>query len=63
MPEPNVPYSRALAGERSTPPEDVGGTMGYENYLAAYSIPTTKNRKLCCYGVAHSTLSHTPFQT
>ena len=39
MPEPNVQYPRCVAGERSTPPEDVGGTIGYENYLEAMQDP------------------------
>lgn len=39
MSEPNVQYPRCVAGERSTPPEDVGGTMGYENYLEAIQDP------------------------
>lgn len=39
MPEPSVPYPRCVAGERSTPPEDVGGTTGYENYLEAIQDP------------------------
>lgn len=39
MPDPTVPYPRCLAGERRTPPEDVGGTIGYENYLEAMQDP------------------------
>jgi hypothetical protein len=33
LPEPRVQYPRCLAGERSAPPEDVGGPSGYADYL------------------------------
>ncbi len=33
--EPGAEYPRCLAGERSAPPEDVGGPPGYEHYLRA----------------------------
>jgi hypothetical protein len=38
-PAPNISYPRCIAGERSCPPEDVGSTSGYENYLEAMANP------------------------
>jgi Plasmid pRiA4b ORF-3-like protein len=35
LPEPSARYPRCIAGERQTPPEDVGGTLGYGEYLEA----------------------------
>jgi hypothetical protein len=35
LPEPEQQYPRCLAGERSGPPEDVGGPWGYASYLEA----------------------------
>jgi len=35
MAEATLQYPRCVAGERRTPPEDVGGTPGYEDYLEA----------------------------
>ena len=40
MPHPNIHYPRCVAGDRRTPPEDVGGSLGYEDYLAAIADPT-----------------------
>jgi hypothetical protein len=39
MPEPDMKYPRCIAGARRIPPEDVGGTTGYEDYLAAVADP------------------------
>jgi hypothetical protein len=35
LPEPAAQYPRCIAGERRGPPEDVGGTSGYDEYLEA----------------------------
>lgn len=34
-PDPEPQYPRCLAGERRAPPEDVGGPLGYADYLEA----------------------------
>jgi len=44
-PEPKAQYPRCLAGERSAPPEDVGGPPGYENYLRAIKDPAHEEHK------------------
>ena len=38
-PSPETKYPRCIAGERSCPPEDVGGAGGYEDYLIALADP------------------------
>jgi hypothetical protein len=45
LPEPEAQYPRCVAGERSTPPEDVGGIMGYEGYREAIANPRHKEHK------------------
>jgi len=39
QPTPDATYPRCIAGGRSCPPEDVGGSGGYETYLAAMADP------------------------
>ena len=38
-PEPGVKYPVCLAGKRTRPPEDVGGTWGYATFLEAIRDP------------------------
>jgi hypothetical protein len=42
---PSVKYPVCLDGERACPPEDCGGTSGYENLLEVLSNPKTKECK------------------
>jgi len=39
LPEPDSQYPRCVAGERSAPPEDVGGVGGYDLYLETMADP------------------------
>lgn len=39
LPDPEGAYPCCLAGERRTPPEDVGGPSGYTDYLEAIADP------------------------
>jgi hypothetical protein len=39
MPDSTLQYPRCVAGERQTPPEDVGGIPGYQDYLEAIADP------------------------
>ncbi|HEY6273753.1 MAG TPA: plasmid pRiA4b ORF-3 family protein [Terriglobales bacterium] len=39
LPNPGTEYPHCLAGKRRTPPEDVGGSSGYEDYLKAMADP------------------------
>jgi len=38
-PDPNVKYPVCIDGQRHCPPEDCGGTIGYEEFLEAISDP------------------------
>ncbi|MFK5599949.1 hypothetical protein ACFZ8E_23575 [Methylobacterium sp. HMF5984] len=42
---PDVAYPRFLDGARRAPPEDVGGTMGFEEFLEAVTKPRHRERK------------------
>src|SRR3546814_18755297 len=53
---PGVKYPRYVDGERRAPPEDVGGTPGFEEFLEAVSNPRHPQHgeanewHLGCYG-------------
>ena len=40
-----VTYPRCIAGSRSGPPEDVGGTSGYADFLEAWHDPTDEEHR------------------
>jgi len=46
-PEEPVRYPVCLAGARACPPEDVGGTPGYEGFLEAISDPKHPDHEEC----------------
>jgi hypothetical protein len=43
--DPTVAYPRFVAGERRGPPEDVGGTWGFEEFVEAMTKPRHRERK------------------
>ena len=43
--EEGAKYPRCIAGKRSGPPEDVGGTSGYANFLEAWLDPQHEEHK------------------
>ncbi len=44
-PEPGVKYPRCIDGARACPPEDVGSTCGYEDFLEALRDPKHKSHE------------------
>lgn len=45
QPVEGVKYPRCIAGSRSCPPEDVGGSGGYADFLEAWSDPEHESHK------------------
>jgi hypothetical protein len=43
--DPSVSYPRFVAGERRAPPEDVGGTWGFEEFVEAMTKPRHREKK------------------
>jgi hypothetical protein len=41
----SVAYPRFVAGERRAPPEDVGGTWGFEEFVEAMTKPRHREKK------------------
>jgi hypothetical protein len=46
-PEDGVDYPVCVAGERACPPEDVGGSMGYEDFIEAIEDPDHEEHESC----------------
>lgn len=46
QPEEGVKYPRCMAGSRACPPEDVGGTSGYADFLEAWHDPDHEDHKI-----------------
>jgi hypothetical protein len=44
-PQPEVEYPACVAGQRACPPEDCGGSSGYENLLEALADPEHEDRE------------------
>ena len=44
-PEPKVKYPRCVEGARACPPEDVGGSWGYAEFLEAINDPKHKSHR------------------
>jgi hypothetical protein len=42
LPETTAQYPTCIGGKRRTPPEDVGGVPGYEEYLAVLADPESE---------------------
>jgi hypothetical protein len=45
LPQPGVTYPQCVEGERACPPEDVGGTRGYAEYLEAIADPSHERHR------------------
>jgi hypothetical protein len=43
--EPNTAYPACIGGERACPPEDCGGTPGYERLILALKKPDEEESK------------------
>jgi hypothetical protein len=52
--DPAAPYPRCTGGERSRPPEDVGGVGGYTEFLDAINDPTHDEHDQCLTWVGGS---------
>jgi Plasmid pRiA4b ORF-3-like protein len=52
--EPGGRFPLCLDGERACPPEDVGGTWGYEEFLAALADPQHERHRECREWVGRS---------
>lgn len=42
VPEPGIKYPRCIDGERACPPEECGGSWGYENFMQIRKKPRPK---------------------